>query len=99
MKFHWACPPSCHKLVLTPAHRITRRLVCCLPQVSPVVTAASSQSRADVLVIVLAAVLLLSGLQWLSIRPRSYDPVLPEGEELAYLGRELSPTARRDLQW
>jgi len=35
-----------------------------------VVDASSSQSRADVLVILLSAVLLLTGLQWLALRPK-----------------------------
>ena len=39
-------------------------------QVAPVVDASSSQSRADVLVILLSAVLLLTGLQWLALRPK-----------------------------
>ena len=39
-------------------------------QVAPVVDASSSQSRTDVLVILLSAVLLLTGLQWLAVRPK-----------------------------
>lgn len=39
-------------------------------QVAPVVDASSSQSRADVLIIGLSAVLVLTGLQWLSLRPK-----------------------------
>ena len=39
-------------------------------QVAPVVDASSSQSRTDVLVILLSAVLLLTGLQWLALRPK-----------------------------
>ena len=40
------------------------------PQVAPVVDASSSQSRADVVIIGLSAVLVLTGLQWLSLRPK-----------------------------
>ena len=39
-------------------------------QVAPVVDASSSQSRADVVIIGLSAVLVLTGLQWLSLRPK-----------------------------
>lgn len=42
-------------------------------QVAPVADASSAQSRADVLVIAMAAALLLTGLTWLSLKPR--DPV------------------------
>lgn len=44
-------------------------------QIAPVVDASSSQSRADVLVILLSAVLLLSGLQWLALKPKTKPPV------------------------
>lgn len=44
-------------------------------QVAPVVDASSSQSRTDVLGIVMSAVLLLTGLQWLSLKPRTMPDV------------------------
>lgn len=44
-------------------------------QIAPVVDASSSQSRADVLVIILSAVLLLTGLQWLALKPKTKPPV------------------------
>ncbi len=44
-------------------------------QVSAVVDASSSQSRADVLGIIISAVLLLTGLQWLSLKPRQQEAV------------------------
>jgi hypothetical protein len=43
--------------------------------VAPVVDASSSQSRIDVLGIFMSAVLLLTGLQWLSLKPREMQPV------------------------
>lgn len=43
---------------------------CVQMQVAPVVDASSSQSRTDVLVILLSAVLLLTGLQWLALQPK-----------------------------
>ena len=39
-------------------------------QIAPVVDASSAQSRADVLTIGLSAVVLLTGLQWVSLQPR-----------------------------
>ena len=53
------------------------RSILCLTQVAPVVDASSSQSRSDVVVIVLSAVLLLTGLQWLALKPRVVPPVSP----------------------
>ena len=44
-------------------------------QVAPVVDASSSQSRTDVLVILLSAVLLLTGLQWLALQPKAKPSV------------------------
>eukprot|EP00967_Tisochrysis_lutea_P038010 scaffold45589_cov22-Tisochrysis_lutea.AAC.2 len=44
-------------------------------QIAPVVDASSSQSRTDVIGIGLSAVLLLTGLQWLSLKPRTQLPV------------------------
>lgn len=44
-------------------------------QIAPVVDASSSQSRADVLGILLSAVLLLTGLQWLALKPKAVDAV------------------------
>jgi len=46
-------------------------------QVAPVSDASSSQSRADVVVIGLSAVLVLTGLQWLSLRPKPLVAVRP----------------------
>lgn len=46
-----------------------------MPQIAPIVDAGSSQSRADVLGIMLSAVLLLTGLQWLALKPKLPDAV------------------------
>ena len=48
---------------------------CVDAQVAPVVDASSSQSRTDVLVILLSAVLLLTGLQWLALQPKAKPSV------------------------
>lgn len=55
---------------LTLSHMCTH-----LTQIAPVVDASSSQSRADVLVIVMSAALMLTGLSWLSIKPKPLTPV------------------------
>ncbi len=44
-------------------------------QIAPVVDASSSQSRTDVLGIGMSAVLILTGLQWLSLKPKTQLPV------------------------
>lgn len=44
-------------------------------QIAPVVDASSAQSRADVLVIGLSAVLVLTGLQWVSLKPKPLTAV------------------------
>ena len=49
--------------------------VACVLQIAPVVDASSSQSRADVLGILLSAVLLLTGLQWLALKPKIPEAV------------------------
>lgn len=53
---------------------------CCL-QIAPIVDAGSSQSRADVLGILLSAVLLLTGLQWLALKPKVVDAVSSSGRQ------------------
>ena len=68
-------------------------------QIAPVVDASSGQSRADVLLIFMAAVLLLTGLQWLSVKQRDAIPVEPSGITVAYLDTSLPPPARAELQW
>ncbi len=62
-------------------------------QVAPVVDASSSQSRADVLVILLSAVLLLTGLQWLALRPKVKPSVsisVPCGKCIKHLVKQRS---------
>ena len=71
-------------------------LVPCVLQVAPVVDASSSQSRADVLVILLSAVLLLTGLQWLALRPKVKPSVslsVPCGKCIKHLVKHLQRSA------
>jgi len=70
-----------------------------LSGVAPVVDATSSQSRADVLVILLSAVLLLTGLQWLALRPKVKPSVELHGDQLEYMKSGLSSKAEQELQW
>ena len=68
-------------------------------QIAPVVDASSSQSRADVLVIGLSAVLVLTGLQWLSVRPKPLTSVEPDAEYVVYVDSGLPAPAQQELQW
>ncbi len=63
------------------------------------VDASSAQSRADVLVIGLSAVLVLTGLQWLSVRPKPLTSVEPDAEYVAYVDAALPAPAQQELQW
>ena len=55
-------------------------------QVAPVVDAGSVQSRTDVIGIFMSAVLLLTGLQWLSLKPREMKPVRAKAGAAACVG-------------
>ena len=70
-----------------------------LPQIAPVVSAGSSQSRADVLVIVMSAVLLLTGLQWLTLKPKDPPQVQLEGEQVEFRTPGLPKALQAELQW
>ena len=67
-------PILCHVISKTP---IGQPHLCPPPdaQEAPVVDASSGQSRTDVLAIFMSAILLLTGLQWLSLKPREMKPV------------------------
>lgn len=69
------------------------------PQIAPVVSAGSSQSRADVLVIVMSAVLVLTGLQWLSLKPKEPPQVELEGREVSHRAPGLPKALAAELQW
>ena len=66
---------------------------------APVVDASSGQSRADVLLIFMSAVLLLTGLQWLSLKPRDAVAVEPDGPAVAFYDSSLPAAARAELEW
>lgn len=63
------------------------------------VSAGSAQSRADVAVIVMSAVLLLTGLQWLSLKPKEKEAVELEGAAVAWFAPGLPKALTSELQW
>lgn len=56
-----------------------------LMQANPALVASSSQSRADVATICIAAVLGLTGLQWLSLKPKTPQTVTLDGRDVTYI--------------
>jgi Cofactor assembly of complex C subunit B, CCB2/CCB4 len=58
-----------------------------------------SQARGDVLGVILSAVLILTGLIWQQVQPRSPDAVELIGEEGFVLDPDLSETAKTELAW
>lgn len=69
--------------------------------IAPVVDASSSQSRSDVLGIVMGSILLLTGLQWLSLKPRTIPAVPLDGAEVNFLDQDAKIPARavQELNW
>eukprot|EP00878_Enallax_costatus_P009874 GHUV01010311.1.p1 GENE.GHUV01010311.1~~GHUV01010311.1.p1 ORF type:complete len:311 (+),score=99.09 GHUV01010311.1:286-1218(+) len=72
-----------------------------LSGIAPVVDASSSQSRADVLGILLSAVLLLTGLQWLALKPKPIEAVALDGVPVNYINPsvKLPKAAEQEMQW
>lgn len=58
-----------------------------------------SQSRADALGIVLSALLILTGLLWQQVQPRSPDAVKLTGEEVFALESSLPEAVKTELAW
>jgi Cofactor assembly of complex C subunit B, CCB2/CCB4 len=58
-----------------------------------------SQARGDVLGVILSAVLILTGLIWQQVQPRSPDAVVLTGEEGFILDPDLPETAKIELAW
>jgi hypothetical protein len=57
------------------------------------------QARSDVLGVILSAVLILTGLLWQRIQPRSPDAVILNGEEGFDLAEDLPDAAKLELAW
>jgi hypothetical protein len=68
-------------------------------QIAPVVSASSAQSRGDVLVIVMSAVLVLTGLQWLSLKPREPVAAQLEGEPVEWRAPGLPRALAQEMEW
>jgi hypothetical protein len=64
---------------------------------TPVLT--DSQARSDVLGVILSALLILTGLLWQRIQPKSPDAVILVGEEGFELAPDLSEAAKTELAW
>ncbi|KAK9868609.1 hypothetical protein WJX84_001890 [Apatococcus fuscideae] len=67
--------------------------------VAPVADASSAQSRADVLVIAISAALLLTGLTWLSLKPRDPVKVELDAQEVYYVAQGLPEGLAAELEW
>ncbi|KAJ6796069.1 protein COFACTOR ASSEMBLY OF COMPLEX C SUBUNIT B CCB4, chloroplastic [Iris pallida] len=67
--------------------------------VAPVADASSSQSRADILALGLAVTNLLTGLVWLSIKPKYISPVAPQGVKCERINSGLPNQVARELLW
>ncbi|MEM1290792.1 MAG: cofactor assembly of complex C subunit B [Cyanobacteria bacterium P01_H01_bin.162] len=58
-----------------------------------------SQARSDVMGVILCAVLVLTGLLWQRVQPRSPDAVILEGEAGFELDEALPETVQTELAW
>ncbi|KAL9246450.1 hypothetical protein vseg_019983 [Gypsophila vaccaria] len=67
--------------------------------IAPVADGSSSQSRADLLALGLAVTNILSGLVWLSIRPKTISKVAPEGVECCWIDPLLPESVISELRW
>ncbi|XP_012440907.1 protein COFACTOR ASSEMBLY OF COMPLEX C SUBUNIT B CCB4, chloroplastic isoform X1 [Gossypium raimondii] len=67
--------------------------------IAPVADASSSQSRADLLTLGLAVTNVLTGLVWLSIRPKSITPVGPQGVECQEIYSHLPESVVSEILW
>ena len=74
-----------------------------LSGVAPVADASSGQSRADVLCLGMAGTLVLTGLQWLALKPKPPTRVTLEGAAVPGSGGFVDPSlpesAREELRW
>ncbi|KAB5545280.1 hypothetical protein DKX38_013392 [Salix brachista] len=67
--------------------------------IAPVADASSSQSRADLLTLGLAVTNMLTGLVWLTIRPKSISVVNPQGVECWFICSHLPDFVFSELLW
>ncbi|CAL1357255.1 unnamed protein product [Linum trigynum] len=67
--------------------------------IAPVADASSSQSRADLLTLGLAVTSILTGLVWLTIKPKSISVVNPLGVECRMISSRLPDPSIAELLW
>jgi hypothetical protein len=69
--------------------------------ISAVADASSSQTRADVLALIMAGTLILTGLTWISLKPKDPFSVELAGTSLdePYVDASLTSTQRTELAW
>lgn len=67
-------------------------------QTNPTLVASSSQSRADVAAICIAAVLGLTGLQWLSLKPKMPKVVDLDGSSVQYISEPFQKSSEEILR-
>ncbi|XP_031491599.1 protein COFACTOR ASSEMBLY OF COMPLEX C SUBUNIT B CCB4, chloroplastic [Nymphaea colorata] len=67
--------------------------------VAPVIDASSSQSRTDILALALAVTNILTGLVWLSIRPKYVPQVIPQGVQCRKMLPDLPPSIEAEVLW
>ncbi|MCO5594129.1 hypothetical protein L7F22_048150 [Adiantum nelumboides] len=70
-----------------------------LSGIAPVADARSAQSRADVIAVVLSATLVLTGLVWISIKPKKLIPVKLDGISCLRREESLPPRAAAEVMW
>ncbi|GMH39091.1 hypothetical protein BSKO_06989 [Bryopsis sp. KO-2023] len=70
-----------------------------LSQVAPVIDAGSGLSRSDVLCVVCSAVLVLTGLNWLQLVPKTPPEVVLNGEAAEDWSSDLPENALKELKW
>eukprot|EP00250_Pteridium_aquilinum_P003101 c13432_g1_i1 orf=300-1220(-) len=70
-----------------------------LSGIAPVADASSAQSRADVIALVLAATVVLTGLVWISVKPRKLIPVEPSGIDCLRVDESLPASAAAEIMW
>lgn len=67
--------------------------------IAAVADASSSQSRTDVICLALATCLVLTGLQWASLKARDPKSVELFGDVVNYLDPSLPPSAAQEAKW
>jgi len=66
---------------------------------APVLDAGSSQSRADLAIIVISAVLVLTGLSWISLKPKIAQDVQLLGTPVDYVQPDMPAPLTKELLW